>query len=164
MTHSPERQAKIDRYGRGHALLIDAVARYPRAMWQFRPAPDRWTIHEIIVHITDSEANSFVRLRRLIAEPGSTVLGYDEPVWAVALTYHEQSPEDAMELFRWLRGNSYKLLVAQPDEVWSHTVTHTENGLTTMDDWLTTYDRHVTDHIDQMDGVYQAWRQQHHIQ
>jgi hypothetical protein len=160
MTHPPERQAKIDRYGQAHALLVAAVARYPRAMWQVRPAPDLWTIHEIIIHITDSEANSFVRLRRLIAEPGRTVLGYDEEVWAKALDYHSQSPEDAIELFRWLRHTSYVLLLAQPNSVWTHTVTHSDSGLVTMDAWLDTYDRHVPDHIAQMDAVYQAWRAQ----
>ncbi len=158
MTHPPERQAKIEVYGQGHALLLAAVARYPRAMWQARPAPDLWTIHEIIVHVTDSEANSFVRLRRLIAEPGSTVLGYAEEVWAKALDYHSLSPDDALELFRWLRGNSYTLLVRQPDDVWTHTVTHSHDGLVTMDTWLDTYARHVPDHVDQMEAVYQAWR------
>lgn len=160
MTHPPERQAKLDRYGRAHALLLEAVARYPRAMWQVRPAPDMWTIHEIIIHITDSEANSFVRLRRLIAEPGSAVLGYAEEVWAKALDYHTQSPEAAIELFRWLRGNSYTLLLQQPAEVWTHTVTHSHDGLVTMDGWLDTYDRHVPDHIAQMDAVHAAWQAQ----
>jgi len=39
-------------------------------MWQYRPAPDRWTIHEIVVHIADSEANSYIRCRRCLAEKG----------------------------------------------------------------------------------------------
>jgi hypothetical protein len=160
MNPPPERQARLDVYGQGHALMVAAAARYPRAMWQARPAPDLWTIHEILIHVTDSEANSYVRLRRLLAEPGSAVLGYAEMVWAKALDYHSQSVEDALELFRWLRGNSYKLLLSQPAEVWTHTVMHSDSGLVTMDGWLDTYARHVTDHIDQMDAVYQAWRAQ----
>lgn len=158
MTHPPERQVKIERYGQGHALLLAAVARYPRAMWQVRPAADLWTIHEIVVHITDSEANSFARLRRLIAEPGSTVMAYDETVWARGLDYHRQSPEDAIELFRWLRHTSHVLLLRQPESVWTHTILHPDNGVMTMDDWLDTYARHVPDHTAQMESDYQAWR------
>ena len=151
------RREQIESYGAAHDLLAAALARFPRAMWQYRPAPDRWTIHEIIVHITDSEANSYVRCRRLLAEPGSAVLGYDEAGWARALNYHDQSVEDALELFKWLRRASYLLIKDAPDTVWSHTIVHSENGMMTADEWLDTYERHVRDHIEQMQGIYDDW-------
>ena len=151
------RREQIESYGAAYDLLAAALARFPRAMWQYRPAPDRWTIHEIIVHITDSEANSYVRCRRLLAEPGSAVLGYDEAGWARALNYHDQSVEDALELFKWLRRASYLLIKDAPDTVWSHTIVHSENGMMTADEWLDTYERHVRDHIEQMQGIYDDW-------
>lgn len=92
------RQQKIESYGAAHAALAAALEAFPKAMRQFRPSPERWTIHEIIVHIADSEANSYVRCRRLLAEPGSTVLGYDEWQWAKGLNYHAQSADEALEL------------------------------------------------------------------
>jgi hypothetical protein len=118
-TPNETRQQKIDSYGAAHTTLISALERFPQEMWQFRPAPDRWTIHEIIVHITDSEANSYVRCRRLLAEPGSAVLGYDEWQWAKGLDYHAQSPAEALELFKWLRRQSYTLIKDQPESVWA---------------------------------------------
>ena len=135
---SEERARKIESYGAAYHQLVTALEAFPREMRQFRPAPERWTVHEIIVHITDSEANSYIRCRRLLAEPGSTVLGYDENRWARELRYHDQSTEDALELFKWLRLKSYTLIEDLPDAVWSHTVEHTESGLMTMDDWLDT--------------------------
>jgi hypothetical protein len=156
MNHD-ERAAKIESYGAAYDFLVAALARFPHAMWQYRPAPDRWTIHEIIVHITDSEANSYVRCRRLLAEPGSVVLGYDEAEWARALNYHAQSTDDALQLFQWLRRTSYDLIKDAPEAVWSHTVEHTESGLMTMEDWLDTYERHVREHVEQMEEVYQDW-------
>jgi hypothetical protein len=126
-------------------------------MWSFQPK-EGWSIHRIVVHITDSEANSFVRCRRLIAEPGSPVLGYDEAGWATALNYDNQSPEDAVELFKWLRFNSYKLIQTLPDSIGTHTILHSENGPMTFDDWLDTYDRHIPEHIDQMRRVYAEWQ------
>jgi hypothetical protein len=109
------------------------------------------------MHITDSEANSYVRARHLIAQPGSTVSAYDEFGWAKSLGYEGHLPEDAVELFRLLRGNTYKLIRDLPEGVWANTVEHPENGTMTMDDWLDTYTRHVPEHIAQMEGVYQAW-------
>ena len=72
-----ERQEQIESYGRAYDRLVAALRGFPRQMWAYRPEPDDWTIHEIVVHIADSEVNSYVRGRRLIAEPGSEVLGYD---------------------------------------------------------------------------------------
>jgi DinB family protein len=152
------RRQKIESYGAAHATLVAALERFPQDMWQFRPAPDRWTIHEIIVHITDSEANSYVRCRRLLAEPGSTVMGYDEWTWASALDYHAQSTAEAVELFKWLRRKSYTLIRDQPESVWANTVHHTESGLMTMDEWLDIYNRHIPDHIQQMQAVYDDWQ------
>ncbi len=152
-----ERAKKIEAYGSAHPQLVAALADFPREMWQFRPSPDRWTIHEIIVHIADSEANSYIRCRRFLAEPGSAVLGYDENKWARDLRYHDQSTDDALELFKWLRRKSYLLIRELPDPVWSNTVHHSESGEMTMDDWLDTYARHIPDHIAQMRANYEDW-------
>ncbi len=127
-------------------------------MWSFKSPSDPWSIQEIAVHITDSEANSFVRCRRLIAEPGQHVMAYDENRWMLSLDYAHQSVEDALELFRWLRLTSYKLIKSLPDSTWANTIYHPENGVMTLDDWLDVYERHVPDHIEQMARIYEAWR------
>ena len=155
-----ERLAKIESYGSAHALLVDTLKRFPREMWQFKPDPDRWSIHETVIHIADSEANSFVRCRRFIAEPGTAVMAYDEGAWAQALRYNLQSTDDAVELFKWLRLASYKLIRTLPASTWSNTVYHPENGTMTMQDWLDVYDRHVPEHIAQMQAVYEDWLKQ----
>lgn len=141
-------------------MLVEALAQLPRAMWQYRSEPSSWTVHEIVVHIADSEANSYVRCRRLVAEPGSPVLGYDEMRWAAELDYHRQSPEEALELFRWLRRKSYTLIRDLPESVWAHTVLHSENGVMSMDDWLDTCTRHVPEHIQQMRAISARWQSQ----
>jgi hypothetical protein len=153
-----ERAKKIELYGKAYDLLVEGLKQFPDEMWKFKPSPDRWSVHEIVVHITDSEANSYVRCRRFIAEPDLPVMAYDESGWARDLFYQEQSTEVALQLFRWLRRSSYELITALPDPaIWSNTVYHPENGEMTFDDWLDTYTRHVLDHLEQMQGVYQDW-------
>ena len=153
-----QRQRKIESYGNAHAVLVEALKEFPREMWQFRPAPGEWSIHELIVHLADSEANSFVRCRVFIAEPGKTVMAYDENQWARALKYQEQNTDDALELFKSLRRSSYMLIKSLPESAWSHTIEHPENGTMNFEDWLDTYDRHVPDHVAQMRGNYEAWQ------
>jgi hypothetical protein len=156
--NATDRQTKIQSYGRAYDRLEAALRDFPTEMWTYRPDDNDWTIHEIIVHITDSEANSYVRCRRLIAEPGNEVLGYDETGWARRLAYHHQSTAVALELFRLLRRSSYELIRDLPEDVWAHTVVHSESGRMTMDEWLDTYERHVPEHIAQMRAIYETWR------
>jgi len=152
-----ERARRIASYGSAHALLVEALKGFPREMWQARTPVDPWTIHEIVVHITDSEANSYARCRRLIAEPGTTVMAYDENAWAGALRYHDQNAGDALELFRWLRRMSTHLIQSLPEAIWTHTIEHPENGTMTMEDWLDVYERHIPEHIEQMRRIHAAW-------
>ena len=112
------------------------------------------------MHIADSEANSFIRLRRLIAEPGLGVMAYDENEWARRLDYHAQSPDDAIQLFRWLRHNSYVLVRSLPETAWANSIQHPENGPMTMDDWLDVYARHIPDHVAQMARIHAEWQSQ----
>ena len=155
-----ERNQFIESYGQAYNTLTQAIKKYPREMWQWKPAPEKWSIHEVIIHITDSEANSFVRCRRFIAEPGSGVYGYDENKWAKALDYHHQSIDDALELFKYLRGNTYKLIKTIPDEIWTTaTVHHSESGTMTFEQWLKIYEEHIPVHIRQMDRNYNAWQE-----
>ena len=58
--------------------------------YSFEPfAPE---VHDL----ADSEAVSYVRCCRLIAEPGSEILSYDEAGWAKRLNYHDRDPEEAL--------------------------------------------------------------------
>lgn len=159
MTQDKHRD-KIEAYGQAHTQLVEALQRFPQEMWTFRPALEDWTIHEIVVHIADSEANSYIRCRRCIAEPGKTVMAYDEVKWSQALHYMDQSVDEALQLFKWLRLKSYRLIQSLPDPVWAYTLEHPEIGTMTLEDWLNVYERHVPEHITQMERNYTAWLKQ----
>lgn len=78
-----ERQKLIEEYGEGYQKLLACLDEIPKEIWQFKPAPEEWSVHEIIVHLADSESNSALRARRLIVEPNQPVMGYDPDLWAI---------------------------------------------------------------------------------
>jgi hypothetical protein len=154
-----ERNEKIEQYGRGFDLLTAALAEVPRVAWAFKPAPTEWSVHEIIVHMADSESMAALRVRKLIVEPGSTLMAYEEAKWADALNYLGQSADDALQVIKMARQTTYNLLKTLPDEVFSHSVTHPEySELYTFDKWLNIYSRHIPDHVEQLKNAYRVWQ------
>jgi DinB superfamily len=153
-----ERNRLIECYGNAYPLLIEALKEFPKEMWQWKPAPEKWSIHEIIVHIADSEVNSYVRCRRFLAEPGSGVYGYDENKWAKNLNYHNQRVEDSLELFKWLRKMTFDLIKTVDEKTWqTATVIHSDNGEMKLEKWLKIYEEHIPVHIRQMKRNLEAW-------
>jgi hypothetical protein len=49
------------------------------------------------------------------------------------------------------------LIKGLPAATWANTVYHPENGTMTFEGWLDTYDRHVPDHVEQMQKTYDEW-------
>ncbi len=123
-----ERRKMLESFGRAPALLSAILRQLPKKMWLYKPSPERWSIHEIILHLADSEASSYVRCRHLIAEPGVAVAEFDPARWAGNLGYFHQSTREALEIIRRLRKMTYQLLVAVPEPVWSHTVEYPGDG------------------------------------
>ena len=72
--NTQERNEKIELYGRGFDLLKAALAEVPVEAMKWKPEPKEWSVHEIIIHIADSETNSALRARKLIVEPGGTLM------------------------------------------------------------------------------------------
>jgi len=155
------RNEKIEQYGRGYELLAAALANVPREAWRFKPAPTEWSVHEIIVHMADSESMAALRLRKLIVEPGSTLMAYDESKWADALRYLDHDVDDALQVIRLARQTTYRLLKSLPDEVFNHTVVHPEiKEPYKFDTWLDIYAVHIPDHVEQLRRSYRAWKVQ----
>jgi uncharacterized damage-inducible protein DinB len=117
-----ERKEMIEEYGSGFELFAAALSEIPREAWEFKPTADEWSIHEIVVHMKDSESMGVIRLHKLIAEPGSTLMAYEESKWAEALNYQNQDVEDALQILKLTRRATYRLLKTLPDQVFMHSV------------------------------------------
>jgi hypothetical protein len=155
-----ERKEMIEEYGRGFDLLRSALAEVPREAWEFKPAPGEWSVHELLIHIKDSEMMGVIRLHKLIAEPGSTITPYAEAEWSKALDYRNQDIDDSLQIFKLLRQTTYRLIKNLPDHNFTHSIIHPEwNEPYTLDKWLPIYAHHVPEHLEQLKQIYQAWKE-----
>ncbi len=155
-----ERNEKIELYGHGYDQLKATLAEVSKEVMKFKPSATDWSVHEIIIHIADSESNAALRARKLISEPGGTLMGYDQDVWANVLKYHENDLEDALEITKLARKTTYELLKRQVDEVFNHSVVHPEYKVPyTFEKWINLYSAHIPRHIEQIRNNVKLWKE-----
>jgi hypothetical protein len=158
MPFSPqERAALIERYARGPALLKAALAKVPREALTWRPAPNNWSAHEIVVHCADSETNAHARLRFLLAEQTPVIQGYDQDRWAHALDYHSLPLEPALATVEAVRANTVPILRRMTEPDWRRIGQHTESGPYAAEDWLAIYAEHLEKHARQIERNLARW-------
>ncbi|MGC1106302.1 MAG: DinB family protein [Candidatus Acidiferrales bacterium] len=155
------RQQVVELFGRGPALLADTLRRCPKKMWLYRPGLNRWSIHEIILHLADSEAYTYICSRQFIAEPGSGVVEYDASAWTASLGYFHQSTREALGLVSRLRKMTYQMLRFVPDTVWANTTQIPNTGTMTLDRWLELQANHIPHHIEQIQQNLADWSKTH---
>jgi hypothetical protein len=142
----------IDRYGAGPDAVDAALAGAGDAELDAVPQDGGWSPRMVVHHLADSESNSYLRVRKLLAEDGPVVQGYDEAEYARRLHY-DRPVETSLAVFRAVRASTAELLERLEEQDWGRVGTHTESGPYTMDDWLEIYAAHAFDHAEQIRRV-----------
>ena len=147
--------ALVARYCAGVGLVEAALASLSEDQLD-RAVDGEWTPRMVVHHLADSETNSYVRLRRLLAEPNGTVIqGYDEDAWSrtPALGYATEPIDLSLAVLRAVRAASAELLTRLIDSDFERTGVHTESGPYTLRDWLRIYAEHAEQHAEQILAV-----------
>jgi DinB family protein len=152
-----QRAALIQRYADGPAAFEAALTRVPPQAMQWRPAPGKWTVHEVVIHCADSETNAHMRIRYVIAETDPVIVGYDQDRWATVLGYHDLPLEPALATIRAVRANTLPLIRRFTEEQWRRKARHTEYPEYGAEKWLETYAEHLEVHVRQIARNLAAW-------
>jgi hypothetical protein len=154
-----EREARIARYAAGPSRLRAALDAVPAEALDWRPAPGKWSVHEVVSHCADSEANAYGRIRYVLAEPEPVIVGYDQDRWAEVFGYLEQPIALSLAVIDAVRAATVSLLRRLPDDAWSREGRHTEVGRYPATKWLEIYSDHLETHAAQIARTLGAWRE-----
>lgn len=108
--------------------LARLVATLGPAKARRRPMPDKWSAKEIINHLADGEIVYGFRYRKILAEPGTPLVAFDQDRWADGLLYRELPLKTSLESFAALRNHNLAVLKAQRPEAWDRAGAHPEYG------------------------------------
>lgn len=152
-----DRETLILEYEQGAGLLRSAWESVPEEAEKWKPAPDKWSAHEVVIHCADSETYSATRLRLLVAEKDPVIVGYDQAAWADIFRYHSQSTDRALRTVDAVRVGTLVVLRALSESDWTKMGRHTESGPYGVADWLRSYAAHLTGHANQIQRTVEAY-------
>ena len=138
----------IQRYAAGVAAVERALEGASDEELDRLP-PRGWSARMVVHHLADSEANSYVRVRKLLAEDRPEIQGYDEATFARVLHY-DRPIATSLAVFAAVRSSTGDLLRRLGPDDWARAGTHSESGPYTVEDWLEIYAGHADDHADQI--------------
>jgi hypothetical protein len=125
----------------------------PAAKLRKRPAPDKWSVAEIMAHLADSEIVTGFRVRQILGTPGTPIPAYDQDAWAKACRYEKRDARKSLEIFRVLREANLALLKSLSAEQWKHHGMHSERGAETVERLVTLIAGHDLNHTQQIERV-----------
>lgn len=149
----------LQRFKRGPELLATLLTGAAGREFDYAPAPDKWSIRQIMAHLVDSEMLAAGRMRRMIAEDNPAMQSWDQNAWATRLDYATRKPSDCLVTFRIVRKENHELLRALPPETYQRTSEHPTRGAMTLYDVLKLYTGHAETHADQIRSLRDAYRE-----
>jgi hypothetical protein len=121
-----------------------------------RPAPGKWSIAEIVAHIADTELVGGYRIRAILGNPGTPIIGFDQDVWVTALHYDKRDLKRSLEQYRALREANLALLKTLTPEQWKHHGMHNERGPETVETIARMFAGHDLNHFQQIERILAA--------
>ena len=129
------------------------IAGVPDAALRQRPAPDKWSVGEIIAHLADGEIVGGFRMRLILGSPGVALTAYDQDSWVTTGHYDQRDPRQSLEIFKVMRQGNLALLRSLDPEQWSHHGMHSERGPESIEHIARMFAGHDVNHVSQIEAI-----------
>jgi DinB superfamily len=121
-----------------------------------RPAPDKWSVAEIVTHLVDTDIVGGFRMRFILGTPGTPIQAFDQDVWAVAGHYAARDAHQSLHYFESLRQANLAMLRTLTPEQWKHYGMHSERGQETIEHIVRMFAGHDLNHLQQIQAIVVA--------
>jgi hypothetical protein len=127
----------------------------PVEVFQWRSAPDRWSITDVFAHLLDMEVNALrFRARKILEEDNPFLPDIDQE--GRAKGYSGRDPWTILEEFQQEREKSLQWLKQVPPEALPRTAQHEVIGELTLENHVNQWAFHDLGHIRQVAEIYRA--------
>ena len=133
--------------------LTRLIKGVPAAKLRKRPAPEKWSVAEILAHLADVEIVVGWRMRSILGAPGTPVQAYDQNAWVTAGHYEKRDPRKSLEQHRVVREANLALLKSLSPDQWKHYGQHAERGQESIEHIVRMIAGHDVNHIHQIERI-----------
>lgn len=137
----------------GPRRIARAVARGRGARLRRRPAPREWSVVEVLAHLLDGEIALGFRIRKIAAEPGSTLAPWDQEKWTPGLRHRRAHARTVLAAFAALRADTLALLRRLTPAQRRAAGRHPEYGRLRIDQLLAHWAEHDLLHLEQIQAT-----------
>jgi len=123
-----------------------------------KPAPDKWSIAEIVAHLADGEIAIAWRLRQILSSNAVPIQAYDQDSWAKTFNYARRDPRQSMANFTSLREANLALLKSVPRKLWDNYGVHQERGNESVSHVVRMVAGHDINHLLQIESILKGKR------
>jgi NAD(P)-dependent dehydrogenase (short-subunit alcohol dehydrogenase family) len=132
------------------------MARASTAKLKKRPAPDKWSVAEIVAHLADAEIVIAWRVRSILGAPGTPIQAFDQESWVAAGHYDKRKPGESVAQFCAVRAANLALYKSLSPEQWKHYGIHSERGQETVEHIVRMIAGHDLNHLKQIEAILEG--------
>jgi uncharacterized damage-inducible protein DinB len=129
------------------------LAKASAAKLRKRPAPDKWSIGEILAHLADAEIVIAWRVRSILGAPGTAIQAFDQESWVVAGHYDKRNPSESVAQFGAVRDANLALYKSLTAEQWKQYGIHSERGQESVEHIVHMMAGHDLNHLKQIEAI-----------
>ena len=134
------------------AKLVSAISGLGEKQLELKYS--KWTIRQIVHHITDSHVNCFVRLRLTLTEVNPTIKPYDESKWSELIDNKTMELAPSLEILSAIHRRIVAVLQGMTPEQFARTYFHPEYKKTvSIAELMGVYVHHGRHHLAQIEWV-----------
>ncbi|MEZ4702940.1 MAG: DinB family protein [Rhodothermales bacterium] len=113
-------------------------------------APGKWTIRQLLHHLSDAETVLFDRIRRVISEPRQVIWAFDQDAWATGLDYASRPLALSRDLYAATRAGVIHYARLHYAANGGREFVHSEAGVRTLKQEFDKVAAHNRGHLDQI--------------
>jgi hypothetical protein len=129
------------------------VGRVSSSKLRKRPAPDKWSVAEILAHLADVEIVVGWRVRLILGAPGTPIQAFDQNSWVEACHYDQRSPRESLAQLGAVRAANLALYKSLTAEQWKHYGMHSERGQESVEHIVRMIAGHDLNHLQQIERI-----------
>jgi hypothetical protein len=118
-----------------------------------KPAPERWSVAEIIAHLAETELVLGWRYRSIAEKNGVIIQSFEQDDWAKNSRYGKSDTDEMLEMYSLLRKANLRFLAGLPKEKFENFGMHQERGKETIAHIRNLEAGHDLNHLKQIEKI-----------